>query len=170
MTRPRSRIDRLLVLLAASSACLAQNPAFDPTGSGSRGSNLDGQSRPSHSFIRFDIPAELAGLTVASATLRVQVADGLGDLANGPQSGELVLTGPFDVDSLNAAAPPSLQPLAGDMGWVDIGQWVTWAVPLDLVVPGQPLFLGLLPTANDGVFYRGAATRPGAPVLDLSML
>ena len=132
--------------------------------------NLDGQSRPSHSFIRFDIPAELAGLTVASATLRVQVADGLGDLANGPQSGELVLTGPFDVDSLNAAAPPSLQPLAGDMGWVDIGQWVTWAVPLDLVVPGQPLFLGLLPTANDGVFYRGAATRPGAPVLDLSML
>jgi len=131
---------------------------------------LDGKSRPSHAFLRFDIPAELGGLTVAAATLRVQVADGPDDLPNGPQSGELVLTGPFDADSLTAAAPLVVMPLAADMGFVNTDQWVMWAIPTELVVAGQPLYLGLLPTDNDGVFYRGAATNPGPPVLDLIMM
>lgn len=130
--------------------------------------NLDGMNRPAHSYLRFDVPAELSGLTVASATLTIQVADGPDDLPNGPQSGVLVRTDLFDAGSLEGAAPATFETLAGDQGFVDTNETVTWSIPTHLVVPGQPLLLGLLPTANEGVIYRGATT-PGAPVLRLVM-
>lgn len=128
--------------------------------------NLDGMGRPAHSYLRFDVPAEFGGATIVSATLELQVADGQDDLPNGPQSGVLVLTDVFDAASLESAAPPPLQMLADDKGYVGIDEVITWSIIPALVQPGQPLLLGLLPTNDNGIFYRGP-TNPGAPLLRL---
>lgn len=128
---------------------------------------LDGMGRPAHSYMRFDIPAEFAGLTVAGARLYVQVADGPPpDL---PQSGVLVLTDAFDAASLERAAPATASQLAADMGAAMASQWLEWPIPPEHVVAGQPLFLGLMPTDDMGVEIRGASTSPGAPYLELDL-
>lgn len=131
--------------------------------------NLDGDGRPAVSFLRFDVPGDLAGLTVAAATLRVQVADGPDDFPNGPQSGVLRLAAPFDAASLDVGAPAEMATLANDMGFVGTNEWIAWSIDPGLVAAGQPLFLALDPTDDDGVFYRGATTTPGAPYLELEM-
>lgn len=128
--------------------------------------NLDGDDRPAHAYLRFDVPAEFAALTVVDATLRLQIADGPDDIPNSEQSGELVRTAAFDAVTLETGAPAVVEPLHDDLGDTATDQEVTWSLRADLVVPGQPLFLGLLPTRNDGVLYRGT-TAPGAPTLEL---
>lgn len=128
--------------------------------------SLDGMGRPAHTYLRFDVPAEFSGATIVSATLTLQVADGPDDYPNGPQSGVLILTEAFDAASLESSAPQLQVTLADDKGFVGTNEVVTWSLDLPFVQPGQPLYLGLLPTDDDGVFYRGA-TNPGAPVLTL---
>ena len=128
--------------------------------------NDGGANRRAEAYLRFDIPGEYAGLTVAAATLTVQVADGPDDVPGGP-GGVLVLTEAFDGGTLSVGAPAQVMQLVGDIGDVTASQLVMWSIPTALVVPGQPLFLGLLPTGNDGTMYRGATTDPGPPVLEL---
>lgn len=129
-------------------------------------SALDGNYRAAYAFLRFDVPAELVGHSILTATLHVQVADT--DIAGGAQTGYLFQTGPFDANTLNAAPPVVLAPLAVDMGAVGPDQPLAWQLPANLVVPGQPLFLGLVPGNSDGVIYRGT-TSPGAPTLELTL-
>ncbi|MEZ4449087.1 MAG: hypothetical protein R3B09_06375 [Nannocystaceae bacterium] len=130
---------------------------------------LDGEDRRAESFLRFDVPADYAGLVVADATLHVQVADGRGILAKGPQRGVLVTTTPFDEEDLDVGAPAPMATLADDLGPVQTDEPITWSIPVALVQAGAPLHLGLLPTDTDGVFYRGRDT-PGAPTLEVVLV
>lgn len=127
----------------------------------------DGMGRPARSYIRFDVPAEFAGLTVAAATLHVRVADG--PPPELPQSGELVLTAGFDGASLELEAPATVLALHPDMGDVVPSQWLHWSIPPEHVLAGAPLTLGLLPTDDFGVELCGAATEGCAPYLELEL-
>lgn len=128
--------------------------------------DMAGKNRPAHPYLRFDVPAEFAGLNVASATLHVQVADNVMSL---PQSGELWRSQPFDGDDLTMNAPLLVELLAADQGEVQPDQWLSWSIPPALVTAGVPLFFGLRPTHDKGVMLRGAATVPGAPYLQLEL-
>lgn len=124
-----------------------------------------GKMRPAVPVLRFDVPAGgLDGLTLVSATLHVQVSDGVTFL---PQSGELWRVSPFTVESLNIEAPAPLQLLAADKGEVQPDELLTWELAPASIKPGQPLFFALKPTHDKGVLLRGASTNPGAPYLSL---
>lgn len=78
--------------------------------------DMAGKMRPAVPVLRFDLSAEgLEGLTLVSATLQVQVSDGVMFL---PQSGEVWRASPFTVDSLNVEAPAFVEFLAADKGEV----------------------------------------------------
>lgn len=125
-----------------------------------------GMSRPAHPYLRFDVPAEFAGLKVTAATLHVQVADNVTDL---PQSGELWWSEPFDEAVLKSEAPKLVALIAADKGEVQPDEWLTWSLPPHQVLAGQPLFFGLRPTNNKGVMLRGGTTMPGFPYLELDL-
>lgn len=126
--------------------------------------DMAGKTRPAVPVLRFDLPAEgLEGLTLVTATLHVQVSDGVMFL---PQSGEVWRASPFTVDSLNVEAPTLVEFLAADKGEVQPDEVLTWDLDPASIVPGQPLFVALKPTHDKGVVLRGATT-PGAPYLTL---
>ncbi|MCA9657612.1 MAG: hypothetical protein KC486_04665 [Myxococcales bacterium] len=128
--------------------------------------NAAGKQRPAHPFLRFDVPAALAGLTLTAAELHVQVADNVTDL---PQTGEVWLAAPFDAVSLESSAPERTLLLAGDQGEVFPNDWIVWQLPPgQLNVPGA-VYIGLEPTHDKGVMLRGATTDPGPPLLRLTL-
>lgn len=125
-----------------------------------------GQTRPAVPYLRFDVPKELAGLTLLSATLHVQVADGVTDL---PQSGTVWLSVPFSDETLKTVAPTLVESIAADKGEVQPDEWLSWQIDPGLITLGQPLHLALKPTHDKGVILRGATTAPGAPHLTLEV-
>ncbi len=127
--------------------------------------NLDGKGRRAEAYLRFDIPPEYAEMTIAGATLYAQIADGRGELPHGP-GGILIATAAFDDDTLASGPPAPEGQLAPAKGYLNANQSTSWALPAELIVPGQGLFLGLQPTDGDGTIYRGKTT-PGAPYLEL---
>ena len=128
--------------------------------------NAAGKKRPAHPFLRFDVPEEYAGLTVASVELHVQVADNVIFL---PQTGEVWLTAPFDALSLESSAPERTLLLAGDQGEVLANDWVVWELPAAQISPSGGVYLSLVPTHDKGVMLRGATTDPGPPFLRLTL-
>lgn len=123
-----------------------------------------GKSRPGVPVLRFEVPAEgLETLTLVSATLHVQVSDGVTFL---PQSGEVWRVSPFTIDSLKVEAPNLVEFLAADMGEVQPDEVLTWDLAPAVIMLGQPLFVALKPTHDKGVILRGSTT-PGAPYLSL---
>ncbi len=125
-----------------------------------------GQTRPAVPVLRFDIPGELAGLTVAAVTLHVQVSDGVTSL---PQSGEVWQSEPFDAMSLTMSAPALSTFVAPDKGEVQPDDWLAWELAPGLISAGAPLHLALKPTHDKGVILRGATTAESAPYLTLEM-
>ncbi len=125
-----------------------------------------GMSRPAHPYLRFDVPAEFAGLKVTAATLHVQVADNVTDL---PQSGELWWSEPFDAADLKVQAPKLVALIAADKGEVQPDEWLQWSIAPEQVMAGEPLFFGLRPTHDKGVMLRGGTTMPGFPYLELEL-
>jgi len=128
--------------------------------------NMAGMTRPAIPYLRFDLPDALVGLTVVSATLHVQVADGVTDL---PQSGELWLSAAFTAETLEIEAPTLLELIADDMGEVQPDDWLTWPIDPALVALDEPLHLALNPTHDKGVILRGATTADSAPYLTLEV-
>jgi hypothetical protein len=127
--------------------------------------NGDGGGRRAESYVRFDIPAEYGDLTIASATLYVQVADGPFDYPNGP-SGELFRMSAFDMASLDQSYPTGQEKLGGS-SFADTNAWIAWPIAAAQLTPGAPLFLGIVPTSTDGTIYRGKLTEPGSPYLEV---
>lgn len=127
-------------------------------------SSGNGLGRRAESFLRFDIPAEYMGNTVASATLHVQVADSMA--AAGNQDGTLYRASGFDEVSLQVVAPTVVEVLVANTGVVTPNEVRMWSIPTTLIVPGGPLYLGLSPVNTYGTVYRGATT-PGSPTLEL---
>jgi len=121
----------------------------------------DGQDRRAESYLRFDIPPEYAELTIAEVTLNVQN----GNTYSGDEAGRLVRTEAFTESSLQTEAPAQLGELAPPKGPINVSEWMPWDIPPEHVIPGEPLSLGLLPTDDFGVFYRGKDTNPGSPYL-----
>jgi len=128
--------------------------------------NLAGKKRPAHPFLRFNIPPELANLTVVAAELHVQVADNVTFL---PQTGEVWRSDPFDAVSLETVAPEHTLLLAADQGEVLPNDWIIWTLPPDQIALDGGVFLGLKPTHDKGVILRGATTDPGPPFLRLTI-
>ena len=109
----------------------------------------------SSAFIRFDIPSEVQGWTVSSATLFLTVADGA--QSGSPSTGILWLTAPFDLRSLASSQPALLEPAVGiDQGAVSQGDIVVWPIPVDSIVAGSALHLAVVPVIDEGVDYWNA--------------
>ena len=126
-----------------------------------------GNSRPARVFLRFDVPADLAGKDLTAATVAVHAASG--PTAGGPHAGELWATESFDPDSLKDFAPGNLEVLTGDPGLVVPSTWINWDLPVERLEPGKSLYLGLVATDNDGVLYRTGLAEPGlTPVLTIA--
>ncbi len=128
--------------------------------------NMAGMTRPAVPYLRFDLPDALVGLTVVSATLHVQVADGVTDL---PQSGELWLSAAFTAETLEIEAPTLVEFIAADIGEVQPDAWLTWPIDPGLVALDEPLHLALNPTHDKGVILRGATTADSAPYLTIEV-
>jgi hypothetical protein len=128
--------------------------------------NLSGKTRPAVPYLRFDFPEALIGLTLVSATLHVQVADGVTDL---PQSGELWLSAGFTEQTLESTAPELIERIADDMGEVQPDDWLTWPIDPALIGLSKPLHLALKPTHDKGVILRGATTADSAPYLTIEV-
>lgn len=106
-----------------------------------------------HSYLRFDLDEQLAGLRVTEVLLEITVSDH--DDAESSSSGEIWQVEPFTRADLFVAAPAAVGPtaLVGDNGAVAQLQTVVFALPVALVMPGAPVFLGVLPLETDGIDY-----------------
>ena len=96
--------------------------------------------------------AQWAGATITGVKLRVQSADT--PWVETPKAGELVETQSFTEGSLDASSPGVLGSLDVNNTAVSGEDWVQWTVPPDLVVPGESLYLGIMPNDPIGVFLR----------------
>jgi len=108
---------------------------------------------PRRAFIRFDLDNALAGKTVTSVTLRLQVTDG--PFADSPGSGEVWRVQSFSEADLFGNMPATIgaNALAPDQGAITQGQVLDWSLPTNLVTPNGSVYLGLLPTVVDGAYY-----------------
>lgn len=118
-----------------------------------------GNDRAGLAFFRFDLSPDLVGLPIQSLTLELQVGDGMS--ANG-DGGHLHSTIPFDLDTLQVAAPDKIAELAAPKGAVGVGELVTWDIDPSALT-GETLFLGLWPSSSTTVIYHGhrsSITKP----------
>lgn len=106
-----------------------------------------------HAFLRFELDGTLAGRTVESVSLRLVVA-GFRN-SNSSQTGEVWEVESFDLASLSIDDPALVggAPLEGNLGAVDQGETVVFALDGLTVTPDAPVFLGILPVSGDGVDY-----------------
>lgn len=122
------------------------------------------QGREARIYLRFAIPAELAGQTITALTLGLHTADGA--YAGGP-SGDLHATAAFDLPSLETSAPKSTGMVAPSLDVANDAP-VAFVVSPELAVPGAPLHLGLWATSDDGTLFRGLGDdAPARPTLTI---
>ncbi len=113
----------------------------------------NGQGRRAEGYFKFSIPAEYGDAVVSSATLRIETP--VTPYVPAPEGGQLVLMEPYTEGSLDSKAPNTLQNIGPKQGEVpNQPVWMEWSVDPDLLVPGESLHLGLMPTNQQGVFYR----------------
>lgn len=128
-----------------------------------------GGNRPGHLFFRFDIPPAVADLQLSAVRLEAQVDDD--QEAGGPSAGALYRSDPFDLVSLEFAAP----------GYGDAGDdsadgplpnaIVSWPFAPAWLVPGAPLYLRIVPLDDDGVLlHSNAAAGELRPRLHIDYL
>ena len=110
-------------------------------------------NRESRVYIRFEVPVAPIDKVLINATLTVQVSSSPD--AGASWSGDLYLSDPFDALGLKAFAPGGL-PLTGDPGPSFSDQPSVWQIPVETVVPNQPLYLGLGALDSDAVFLRSS--------------
>lgn len=114
-----------------------------------------GGERPAHVFLRFDVPAELGERPLVAATLTMLVDDSLA--ASGLYAGSVHASDPFDLASLEFAAPAQGAPLADSSDLPLTNSVVAWSLDPALLTPGAALHLRLAPQDDDGVLYLGGA-------------
>ncbi len=103
-------------------------------------------------YLRFEPDDTIAGATIISATLRLTV--GTYSQAQGDTSGEMWEVEPFTrPDLFNSAPLPVGSVLAGDQGPADPENHVAWPLPVALVVPSTPVYLGVIPVSFNSVGY-----------------
>lgn len=128
-----------------------------------------GGNRPGHLFFRFDIPPAVADLQLSAVRLEAQVDDD--QEAGGPSAGALYRSDPFDLTSLEFGAPGY-----GDAGDDSADEplpngIVTWSFAPEWLVPGAPLYLRIVPFADDGVLlHSNAAADDLRPRLHIDYL
>jgi len=127
-------------------------------------SNGNGQQRRAESYIRFEIPSEYEGATISDVTLRAQTPPSPYNPA--PEGGQLVLTDPFSDESLNTETPAVVGNIGPKQGFVENNAWVEWSIPADLLVPGEPLHMAVIPTNPYGVFYRQSSPTLVVVIVD----
>lgn len=124
--------------------------------------------RESRVYLGFAIPAAPPDTELQSATLILEASASPEAGAN--WSGDLYLSGAsFTKESLNDGAPGGglLKP---DPGPSFPGQPASWQIPLDVIKPGEGLFLGLGALGFDAVLYRSNASPDKRPRIELVYL
>ena len=127
---------------------------------------MPGGNRASRVYVRFEVPQAPADKALIGATLTVQLSAGLD--AGAAWSGDLYLSEAFDANSLKAIAP------AGTLLTIDPGPSVpdessSWQIPIEKIVPNQPLYLGLGALGDDVVAFRSTrASVDDRPTLTLA--
>jgi hypothetical protein len=121
--------------------------------------NENGDGRPGIVFMRFAIPARLAGGQLTAATLVFEVADP--DGADSGAGGAVRLAMPFEMADLETKAPGWVPGFETLVGAVEPGQLVEVALPLAAITAGAPLHVGIWPYSNDAAVYlsNGAAAE-----------
>ncbi|MEZ4385480.1 MAG: hypothetical protein R3A79_29410 [Nannocystaceae bacterium] len=132
----------------ASSQVAEQNLMMYDTAVGNNG----GAGRRAEGYVSFAIPDAWAGATITAATVRGQAADWA--WIDTPKAGDLVRTESFTGASLDASAPATIDTLDVNTMKVNDTDWVAWTVPVNLVVPGQTISLGIMPSDPVGMFLR----------------
>jgi hypothetical protein len=118
---------------------------------------------PRISFLRFDLDAQLTGMSVDSVELLLSVPVFAG--AESTNSGEVWQVTEFDRAALFTAAPDKVgaSPLAGSVGAVAQGQTVSFQLPSTLVSAGGTVYLGVFPLSTNGVdYFNSLGTVPPA--------
>jgi hypothetical protein len=107
-------------------------------------------NHPWQAYLRFDLDDALDGQTIAGVTLQLTATDN--PKANGPDSGDIWHVAAFDPSSLASGAPAKVggSPLAESRGSVDPLDVVEWRLPPSTVIPGAPVYLGVITTAKTG--------------------
>ncbi|MFO0549183.1 MAG: hypothetical protein U0271_12400 [Polyangiaceae bacterium] len=114
--------------------------------------SIQGQNSPRYGYVRFDLDGALAGKTVDAATLQLFVPTI--QLSEADQSGSIWQVAPFDLASLDVEVPNTVGAvLVPDQGAVSQGETVTFSLPPSVVSANASLYLAILPTTSDGVFY-----------------
>lgn len=121
-----------------------------------------GNGRPARIYLRFSLPVELADAALVEARLELHVGDFTD--AGSDASGVLATTEPFLPGDLAQSAPGAVAGLELPLGPIADGEALLRELPLDLLVPGQALHLGIFPASDDGAVFAGngadAALRP----------
>ena len=128
-----------------------------------------GANRPGHLFFRFDIPPSVADLQLSAVRLEAQVDDN--QEAGGPSAGTLYRGDPFDLLSLEFAAPGYGDPGGASADVPLPSGIVSWSFAPEWLVPGAALYLRIVPDADDGVvLYSNAAAGELRPRLHIDYL
>ena len=116
-------------------------------------------------FFRFDLDQQLVGRVIESAFLELNVADF--DEAKSPQTGELWEVEPFDPATTSVRSPARVGAnLAPSHGPVTPGTKVQLQIPPTKLRPNSSLYLGVLPSSNDGVdYYDKLGVKPPTLVI-----
>lgn len=120
------------------------------------------------SFLRFDLDGVIAGRTVTSVKLQLNVS--MDGAAASNNSGVVWLVGAFTRASLDSSVPPVIggSAIAGTQGAVAPGDVVSWSLPPALAMANGSVFLKVSSPSDDGaLYYSNTGTRPPKLVLDL---
>ncbi|MEZ4450339.1 MAG: hypothetical protein R3B09_12750 [Nannocystaceae bacterium] len=128
--------------------------------------NGEGDGRLAEVALAFPLPAELADVTLVSARLELQTADGR--VAASADGGRLWTAAPFTAMSLESAAPSLDVDLEVPLGAVTSDAPITAEIPISAVT-GDALYLALVPASSDTAIYQGLDTGNAPPrlVIDL---
>ena len=126
----------------------------------------DAGGREGRIVLSFPIPPEVADVTVTKAALSMVIADGA---VAGGLAGELYRISPFDDMSLEQASPDALELLeAVPEDLAPVGGTVVRAIPVEHVIAGETLSLGIWPTSSDGIIIRDNTWEAERPFLSLT--
>lgn len=116
------------------------------------GLDQDLKGREVRSYLKFawDPVYTSSGVSVE---LVLHTAKGDGESSN--QTGAVWKVKEFDLDKLSNLAPPTVgdEPLGMDQGMAGNSSTISWAIPASAFTEGEPLYLGVFPTTDDGVNY-----------------
>lgn len=128
-----------------------------------------GGNRPGHVFFQFDIPPAVADLQLAAVRLELHVDDN--QEAGGPSAGSLYQGEPVDLVSLEFGAP-GYGGAAIDSADIPLpAGTLSWQLPPGWLVPDAPLYLRLVPFADDGLLlHSNAAAAELRPRLHIDYL